>query len=165
MGRQVTHRAEETTMLKLGKTIVVAGFAFLLVGAMTPVRAGSAEEAKALGEKAVALIAAEGEKAFPLLSDPKGEYVKGDMYVTVLDPQGVVRANINPKLVGMNMWESTDPDGVKFTQEAIKIGQTAGSGWQKYRFTNPVSKKIEPKQTWVQKAGDFVTLCGFYVTQ
>jgi cytochrome c len=152
-------------MLKLGKTIFVAGFAFLLVGAMTPVQAGSADEAKALGEKAVALIAAEGEKAFPLLSDPKGEYVKGDMYVTVLDPQDVVRANINPKLVGMNMWESADPDGVKFTQEAIKIGQTAGSGWQKYRFTNPVSKKIEPKQTWVQKAGDFVTLCGFYTTQ
>jgi hypothetical protein len=152
-------------MLKLGKTIFVAGFAFLLVGAMTPVQAGSADEAKALGEKAVALIAAEGEKAFPLLSDPKGEYVKGDMYVTVLDPQGVVRANTNPKLVGMNMWESADPDGVKFTQEAIKIGQTAGSGWQKYRFTNPVSKKIEPKQTWVQKAGDFVTLCGFYTTQ
>ena len=28
-----------------------------------------------------------------------------------------------------------------------------------------VNKKIEPKQTWVQKAGEFVTLCGFYVTQ
>jgi hypothetical protein len=152
-------------MLKLGKTIIAAGFLFLVVGAMAPARAGSAEEAKALGEKAVALIAAEGEKAFPLLSDPKGEYVKGDMYVTVLDAQGVVRANINPKLVGVNMWEATDPDGIKFSQAAIKIGQTTGSGWQNYRFTNPVSKKIEPKQTWVQKAGDFVTLCGFYVTQ
>jgi len=152
-------------MLKLGKMIFVAGFAFLVAGAMAPVRAGSADEAKALGEKAVALIAAQGEKAFPLLSDPKGEYVKGDMYVTVLDAQGVVRANINPKLVGVNMWESTDPDGIKFSQDAIKIAQTTGSGWQKYRFTNPVSKKIEPKQTWVQKAGEFVTLCGFYVTQ
>jgi hypothetical protein len=152
-------------MLKLGKMVVVAGFSLLVAGAVAPARAGSAEEAKALGEKAVALIAAQGEKAFPLLSDPKGEYVKDDMYVTVLDHEGVVRANINPKLVGMNMWESTDPDGVKFTQAAIKIGETTGSGWQNYRFTNPVSKKIEPKQTWVQKAGDFVTLCGFYVTQ
>jgi cytochrome c len=151
-------------MLKLGKTIFVAGFAFLLVGAMTPVRAGSAEGAKALGEKAVALIAAEGEKAFPLLSDPKGEYVKDDMYVVVLDHQGVVRANVNSKLIGVNMWEATDPDGVKFSQEAIKIGDTAGSGWQKYRFTNPLSKKLEPKQAWVQKAGDFVTMCGFYGT-
>jgi hypothetical protein len=49
-------------MLKLGKTIFVAGFAFLIVGAMAPARAGSAEEAKALGEKAVALIAAEGDR-------------------------------------------------------------------------------------------------------
>lgn len=152
-------------MLKSGKMAMAAGFAFLLTGALAPALAGSADEAKALGEKAVALIAAEGEKAFPLLSDPKGEYVKGDMYVTVLDHQGVVRANINPKLVGMNMWESADPDGVKFTQEAINIGKTAGSGWQNYRFTNPVSKKIEPKKTWVQKAGEFVTLCGYYVTQ
>ena len=152
-------------MLKFGKMIFVAAFASLLVGAIAPARAGSAAEAKALGEKAVALIAAEGEKAFPLLSDPKGEYVKGDMYVTVLDHQGVVRANINPKLVGMNMWESTDPDGVKFSQDAIKIGDTTGSGWQNYRFTNPMSKKIEPKQTWVQKAGDYVTLCGFYTAQ
>jgi cytochrome c len=152
-------------MLKLGKTVLVAGFAFLIVGAMAPARAGSADEAKALGEKAVALIAAQGEKAFPLLSDPKGEYVKDDMYVTVLDRQGVVLANINPKLVGMNMWDATDPDGVKFSQAAIKIGDTTGSGWQNYRFTNPVTKKISPKHTWVQKAGEFYTLCGFYVTQ
>jgi hypothetical protein len=152
-------------MLKSGKMALIAGIAFLLTGAVAPASADISDEAKALGEKAVALIAAEGEKAFPLLSDPKGEYVKGAMYVTVLDSKGVVRANINPKLVGMNMWESADPDGVKFTQEAIKIGQTTGSGWQKYRFTNPVSKKIEPKQTWVQKAGEFVTLCGFYTTQ
>jgi cytochrome c len=131
---------------------------------MTPARAGSAPEAKALSEKAVALIAAEGEKAFPLLSDPKGEYVKDDMYVVVLDHQGVVRANINPKLIGVNMWEASDPDGIKFSQEAIKIGDTTGSGWQKYRFTNPLSKKLEPKQAWVQKAGDFVTMCGFYGT-
>src|SRR5450755_4769683 len=100
-------RSEETTMLKLGKTVLVAGFAFLIIGAMAPARAGTADEAKALGEKAVALIAAEGEKAFPLLSDLKGEYIKGDMYVVVLDHQGVVRANVNPKLIGVNMWEAT----------------------------------------------------------
>lgn len=152
-------------MLKLGKTIIFAGFAFLVVGATAPARAGSADEAKALGEKAVALIAAQGEKAFPLLSDPKGEYVKDDMYVTVLDHKGVVLANINPKLIGVNMWESTDPDGVKFSQAAIKIAETTGSGWQNYRFTNPMTKKIAPKQTWVQKAGEFITLCGFYTGQ
>jgi cytochrome c len=151
-------------MLKPGKMIFVAGFAFLVAAAVAPALAGTADEAKALGEKAVALIAAEGEKAFTMLSDPKGEYIKGDMYVVVLDHQGVVRANVNPKLIGVNMWEATDPDGIKFSQEAIKIGDTTGSGWQKYRFTNPVSKRIEPKQAWVQKAGEFVTMCGFYGT-
>ncbi|HWK44868.1 MAG TPA: cache domain-containing protein [Stellaceae bacterium] len=151
-------------MLKTGKIIVAAGLALLLAGVMTPVRAATLEEAQALGDKAAALIVAEGEKAFPLISDPKGEFVQGDLYVTVLDHQGVVRATLNPKLVGMNMWESADPDGVKFTQDAVNIGETAGSGWQSYKFTNPVSKKIQLKKAWIRKAGDFVTLCGIYIT-
>ena len=134
-------------------------------GAAVPARAGTPEQAKALAEKAAVFVASDGEKAFPIISDPKGEYVQGDVYVTVLDHQGIARANINPKLIGMNMWEATDPDGVKFTQEAVRIGDATGTGWVTYKFTNPVSKKIEPKKTWVHKVGDYVVIAGAYVTE
>jgi hypothetical protein len=149
------------TMLKFEKA-AIAGLAFLFAGAMAPAQAGPAEDAKALGEKGAALIVAQGEKAFDLLNESKGEYVKGDIYVTVIDHKGLVRANINPKLIGMNMWEATDPDGVKFAQEAIKIADSTGSGWETYRYTNPSSKKIEHKKAWIQKAGEFVVMCGYY---
>jgi signal transduction histidine kinase len=67
-----------------------------------------------------------------------------------------VLAHYNPKFVGMDTWETADPDGVKLGQDSVKIAQTAGAGWTSFKFVNPVSKKIEPKKAWVMKAGDYV---------
>ena len=153
-------------MLNSAKAIVIAGLAFALLGICAPAwAAGTPEQAKALAEKAAVLVAKEGDKAFPALNDPKGEYVEGDLYVAVLDRQGNVHANANPKLIGLNLWEATDPDGVKFTQEIVKVGDASGTGWVSYKFTNPATKKIEPKKTWVHKVGEYVVLCGAYVSQ
>src|ERR1700730_3843758 len=145
------HRDKGITMLKFGKMATIAGFAFLLASLVTPASAGTPDEAKALAEKAAVVVAAEGEKSFPKIGDPKGEFVQGDLYVSVADLKGNVLAAPNPKLVGLNLWELTDPDGIKVVQEMVKIVQTTGSGWITYKFTNPVSKKIESKKAWVQK--------------
>ncbi len=148
------------------RNVVRIAFAslFLLGGFAAGARAASPDDAKAMAEKAVILVKAEGEKAFPKLSDPNGEYVKGEIYVTVLDKQGVVRATLNPKLIGVNMWESTDPDGVKFTQLPWKATENAETAWISYKFTNPATKKIEPKKTWVHRVGDYVVMSGVYVS-
>ena len=152
-------------MLKSLKMAIVAGFMLACAGAVVPATAGTPEQAKALAEKAAALVASDGEKAFPMLNDPKGAYVEGDLYVAVLDHKGVVHANANPKLIGLNLWDAVDPDGVKFTQEIVKVGDASGTGWVSYKFTNPATKKIEPKKTWVHRVGDFIVLCGAYVTE
>jgi cytochrome c len=152
-------------MLKPIKMVIVAGAALLMTGAIVPARASTPDQAKALAEKAAVLVASEGEKAFAIFDDPKGEFVQGDLYVVVEDHQAVVRAHINPTLVGMNMWDATDPDGVKFGQDAVKIGDATGTGWLSYKMKNPVSKKIESKKVWVHKVGDYVILCGAYVTE
>ena len=144
--------------------LVIAGVVLLLGAAIVPASASTPDEAKALAEKAAALVASEGDKAFATLSDPKGDYVKGDLYIVVLDGKGVVHAHPNPKLVGVNMWDAEDPDGVKFTQELIKTVEGAESGWAKpYKFTNPTTKKIQTKKAWVHKVGDYAVLCAAYV--
>ena len=153
-------------MLKLCRLAFAATLAASFVGAATPVWAGTPDEAKALADKAAALIVAEGERAFPKINDPAGEFVQGDLFVAVLDKDVVVRATgVNPKLIGVNMADAVDPDGFRFSHEAVRIAQAQGSGWITYRFTNPSSKKIEPKRTWVAKAGEFTVLCGAYVSQ
>ncbi len=139
--------------------------AALLAAALAPVLAATPDEAKALAGKAAALVAAQGDKAFPAISDPAGEFHKGELYVVVLDRQGVVRAHINSKLVGVNMWEATDPDGVKFTQQSWKSTEQSPTAWVTYKFTNPETKKIEPKKTWVHRVGDYVVQSGAYVKE
>lgn len=150
-------------MLKIFRNLLVAAFVAFFCVTLAPVQAATLDDAKALAEKAAVLVSAEGEKAFPKLADPNGEFIQGELYVVVVDQQGIMRAHRNPKLVGMNMWDEEDPDGVKFTQDAVKIATTTGGGWQTYKFPNPVTKKIATKKAWVQKAGDFVVICGAYV--
>jgi hypothetical protein len=127
--------------------------------------AATPEEAQVMADKAAALIAAQGDKAFPAISDPNGEFHKGELYVVVIDRQGVVRAHINSKLVGVNMWESADPDGVKFTQQSWKSTDQSPTAWISYKFTNPETKRIEPKKAWVHRVGDYVVQSGVYVKE
>ncbi len=149
--------------MKTFKTVAAALMFVLAAGFAQANAAGTPEQAQALAEKAAALVKAEGDKAFAKLSDPNGGYVQGDLYVTVIDRQGVVHANINQKVIGVNMWEAKDPDGVMFTQELWKVVASSDTGWTRYKYVNPSTKKIEPKKAWVHKIGDYVVLCGAYV--
>ncbi|MBV8534376.1 MAG: cache domain-containing protein [Alphaproteobacteria bacterium] len=149
--------------MKAWKTIVAALMFAAALSFAQANAAGTPEDAQALAEKAAGLVKAEGDKAFATLSDPNGGYVQGELYVTVLDRQGVVRANINQKVIGVNMWEAKDPDGTLFTQEAWKVVASSESGWTRYKYVNPTTKKIEAKKAWVHKVGDYVVLCGAYV--
>jgi cytochrome c len=138
--------------------MIAAGFAMILAGAFTPVFATTPEEAKDIGDKAAALVAAEGDKAFAKLSDRNGDFARPDLVVLVTDLKAVVLAHYNPKLVGMDTWEIADPDGVKFGQNAVQIASSTGSGWTSFKFVNPANKKIEPKKAWVQRVGDYVVI-------
>ena len=67
--------------------------------------ASSADEAKAMVEKAAAYVQANGrEKAVTEFNNPKGQFVKGELYVFAWDLNGTNIAN-NPKQVGMNVLE------------------------------------------------------------
>jgi signal transduction histidine kinase len=44
----------------------------------------------------------------------------------------------------------------------IEIVKSKGSGWQDYKFTNPISRKLEPKMAFVQKVDDVIIGCGAY---
>jgi len=147
-------------------SVRIAVVALALIGAATvSVWGATPDDAKAMADKAAALVAAEGEKAFAKIDDPNGEFHQGELYVVVIDRQGVVRATLNPKLIGVNMWEAVDPDGVKFTQMSWSATEKSGTAWISYKFTNPVSKKIEPKRTWVHRVGDYVVQSGVYVKE
>lgn len=47
-------------------------------------------------------------------------------------------------------------------KERMDILKRRGAGWQDYKYVNPVTKAIEPKTVYFEKAGTLVVSCGSY---
>ena len=149
-------------MTQLARTFVAILF-FVLLAGWWQAHGATFEQAQALADKAAALIKAEGGKAFPRLVDPNGGFIDGELYITVIDTPGIVKSHPNKGLIGVNMIDAKDPDGVMFTQELLKAVANSETGMTTYKYVNPATKKIEPKKAWVHKVGNYVVLCGAYV--
>lgn len=121
-------------------------------------------EATAMVKKGVAFIKANGkDKGYAEVSNKTGSFVDRDLYLVVYGLDGVVRAHgANEKMVGKNLIELKDIDGKPFVKERVELAQSKGTFWQDYKFTNPVTKKIEPKSMYCEKLEDAVVCGGVY---
>ena len=78
----------------------------------------------------------------------------GDLYLYTLDSKGFQSANgKSPKIRGKVMLDMRDIDGVHLIEAMVKIcfSSKEGKGWTKYRWPNPVTKEVEPKQGYVER--------------
>jgi methyl-accepting chemotaxis protein len=125
---------------------------------------GTANDAKALVERAAAMVEASGrQSSFSKINDPLGEFVIRDLYIFVYGMDGTVLAHGgNPTLIGKSMLSATDAHGKHFIQERIEIAKKDGSGWQDYMFKNPESGDIESKTSYIRRVGDMIIGCGVY---
>ena len=123
----------------------------------------TAEEATAMVKKAVAHIKAGKDKGYADITAKGGAFSSGDLYITVYGLEGTVRAHgANEKMVGKNLIELKDVDGKAFVKERMELAATKASFWQDYKFTNPVTKKIEPKSMYCEKLDDAIVCGGVY---
>ena len=147
------------TILILTGICLIAGLLAAAVNA-----AGSADDAKALVEKAVAYYKANGkDKAIAAFNDPKGEFVQGDLYIFMMDENcNTLAHGANAKLVGKNVAELKDADGKLFMKEMAEMAKKGG-GWVDYKWSNPATKKVQAKSSYILplESGLFVG-CGIY---
>ena len=125
---------------------------------------GTAKEAQDLVAKAIDYYKANGkDKAFAAINDPKGQFVKNDLYIFVIDFNSVMLAHgANKALIGKNLKELKDSHGKAFINEMTEAAKSKGKGWTDYSWTNPVSKKIEAKSSYYVKEGNMYFGCGIY---
>lgn len=140
-----------------------AAAALLLTSASAFANATPAE-ATAMVKKGVAFIKASGkDKGHAEISSKDSQFKKDDLYLVVYGLDGVVRAHgANEKMIGKNLIELKDIDGKLFVKERVELAQSKGTFWQDYKFTNPVTKKIEPKSMYCEKLDDAVVCGGVY---
>ncbi len=124
----------------------------------------SAADATAMVKKGVSFLKKEGkDKGYAEISNKAGQFIDRDLYLVVYGLDGVVRAHgANEKMVGKNLIELKDVDGKLFVKERVELAQAKGTFWQDYKFTNPVTKKIEPKSMYCEKLEDAVVCGGIY---
>jgi hypothetical protein len=122
------------------------------------------EEAVAMVKKGIGFIRANGkDKGYAEISTKGGKFSDRDLYLVVYGHDGVVRAHgANEKMIGKNLIELRDVDGKAFVKERVELSQSKGTFWQDYKFTNPVSKKIEPKQMYCETLEDTAVCGGIY---
>src|SRR5512136_1873356 len=91
---------------------------------------GSAAEAKALLKKGVSYMKANGTKeALAEFDNPKGPFVKKDLYIYSLDMNGkCVQHYANRSLEGKNFMLLKDSDGKPFIKNILDTAKSKGSG-------------------------------------
>lgn len=150
----------------------VASLVYVALGlllAATPQLARAAErgteaEAKALLQKAAAHYRSAGrEQAMADFNKKDAGFVDRDLYVWCYDKAGtLVVHGVNPKLLGVKVGTLRDAEGKDFTTELFNGGMTKGSGVVEYKWTNPVTRKIQAKASFYQKIGQDVCAVGYY---
>ena len=141
--------------------------AAVLAAASAPVLAddhANKDQAVAMVKKGVKFIQSNGvEKGYSEISSSESQFRDRDLYLVVYGLDGVVRAHgANPKMVGKNLIDLKDVDGKEFVKERVDLAKAKSTFWQDYKFTNPVNKKVEPKQMYCEKLDETVVCGGIY---
>ncbi len=146
-------------------TTLAIGLVTCLLATSAWAQNASREDATAMVKKGVAYIKANGvEKAYAEITAKSPQFVKNDLYLVVYGMDGKCLSHgANEKQVGKDLIDLKDVDGKPFVRERVELGKSKPTGfWQDYKFTNPTTKKIEPKQMYCERLGETLVCGGIY---
>lgn len=154
----------KSKMMKAGM-LMMAMVAVTLSGVAAGAEGGAtAKEAEAMVKKGVAYIKTNGaEKGYAEISTKGGQFTDRDLYLVVYGLDGKVLAHgANQKMVGKDLIGLKDVDGKEFVRERVEMAKAKGTFWQDYKFTNPETKKVEPKSMYCERLEATVVCGGIY---
>ena len=122
------------------------------------------DEAVAMVKKGTAFLKANGkDKTIAEVSGKKPQFLDRDLYLVIYDLEGNCLAHgANEKMTGRNMLDFKDIDGKAYIKERMELAKSKPSFWQDYKFTNPQTKKVEPKQMYCEKVDSNLVCGGVY---
>jgi signal transduction histidine kinase len=151
-------------MMKLLGTLPAAGAMVLLLasGVALADSNGSAADAKAMLERAVAAVKADEAKALAAFSRGDPGFKDRDLYVFCARNDGRVDAHIDPRQIGRNIKDLYDVDGVAFGQEMMAVAQPGDVKAVSYMWPRPDSHTPTQKVSFVTRVADQMCGVGYY---
>jgi cytochrome c len=147
------------------KLLVVAlSVAIPFASALAQESRATRADAEKMVKKALEALKKNGkDKTYAEITAPNKTFVDRDLYVVVYDLNGVPLAHgQNTKQVGKNLIDLKDPDGKLFVKERVDLAKSQGKFWQDYKFTDPLTKKVLPKQMYCERVDEVVVCSGVY---
>lgn len=125
---------------------------------------GTKEEAIAMVKRVQEKFKRDGlDATFAAVTNKDPEFNDRDLYPFIYRLDGVnVAHGSRSALVGKNLFNRKDPDGVRLISRMIDIVNEHGSGWIDYKWPNPITNVIEDKTSYVEKIGDYIVGVGVY---
>ena len=135
----------------------------MLLTFVSPVLAGSfgtAEEAKAMLEKAVSALKADKTDALAKFTKGEGGFKDRDLYPFCGGPDGNFTAH--PKLVGKSLKDLKDKSGKPLGQEIYAAAKEGEIAEISYMWPRPDSTEPVQKVSFITRVGDQVCAVGYY---
>ena len=124
---------------------------------------GTAAEAKAMLEKAVAAVKADPAKAFDAFNKGEGGFKDRDLYPFCgTASTGAMSAHPSPAIRAIKMTEIKDKTGFALGAEMIKVAAEGKVSEVAYQWPRPGSDTPVAKVSYVTKIGDQVCGVGYY---
>lgn len=125
---------------------------------------GTRAEAVAMVKRVQQKFKKDGPDAtFRAVTSRQRPFHRGDLYPFIFRLDGVnVAHGARPALVGKNLLNLKDPDGVPLIRQMVEIAQGPGSGWVNYKWPNPLTNAIEDKTSYIEKMGGYFVGVGVY---
>jgi signal transduction histidine kinase len=143
---------------KLVGMLIVVGA--LLPGTASGAEHGTAAEARAMLEKAVAEIKKNQAAALAKFNKGEGGFRDRDLYVFCAGPDGITTAH--PREVGSNLKEQKDVNGKLFGAEMYKVAEEGKIKEVSYMWPKPGGTKPVKKVSYVTKVGSQLCGVGYY---
>lgn len=154
------------TMFKRAALAAVLPLALLATAALAESDFGTAEDAKTMLERAVAVLKQDENQALQMFNQGEGGFKDRDLYVFCGGPDGNYTAHGgNPKVVGQSLRSVTDKAGKPLGEEIYKAAQEGQVAEVSYMWPRPGEQEPMPKTSYVTKAGDQVCGVGYYRQQ
>lgn len=144
------------------KQLLIALSALIMTHVATAFAAefGTAAEAKAMLEKAVAAIKANKAEALGKFAKGEGGFKDRDLYPFCIGGDGKFSAH--PTLGGTNAKDLKDKAGKPLGEEFLKTAQEGKISEVAYMWPRPGSTEPVQKVSFVTKVGDQICAVGYY---
>ncbi len=153
-------------MLRIVFAGAVSAAAVLLTAGTAFAQFGTAAEAKAMEEKAMAELKANPTAALAKFNDPNSGFKDRDLYVFCFNlDTGKFDAHANPALMGTDVRALKEKEGAPLGQKVFDAAKGANEGTTVtagYNFPKPGTTNPVPKESFIFRVGTEGCGVGYY---